>query len=76
MATTQTIDEAKLNAFLGQVVGDLSGYAGTIMAYIGDRLGLYAAMAEAGSVTSTVLGFTKFRRATETPFNRIFEARK
>lgn len=45
MATTRTIDEEKLHAFLGQVVGNLAG-------------------------------FTRFRRATETPFNRVFEARK
>ena len=55
MATTQAIDEAKLHAFLGQVVGDLGGYAGILMAYVGDRLGLYKAMAEADSVTSVEL---------------------
>ena len=55
MATTQAIDEAKLHAFLGQVVGDLGGYAGIMMAYVGDRLGLYKAMAAAESVTSEEL---------------------
>lgn len=52
MATMQAIDEAKLNAFLGQVVGDLAGYSGIVMAYVGDRLGLYKAMVDAGPLTS------------------------
>src|SRR5215470_3524065 len=55
MAIDQTIDETKLHAFLGQVVGDLAGYSGALMGYIGDRLGLYRAIAEAGSVTSAEL---------------------
>ena len=55
MATTQTIDEAKLNQFLGQVVGDLAGYSGIVMAYFGDRLGLYRALAEGGPATSDEL---------------------
>ena len=55
MAIDQTIDETRLHAFLGQVVGDLAGYSGALMGYIGDRLGLYRAIAEAGSVTSTEL---------------------
>jgi SAM-dependent methyltransferase len=55
VVANQTIDEAKLHAFLGQVVGDLAGYSGAIMGYIGDRLGLYRAIADAGSVTSAEL---------------------
>jgi len=55
MATMQTIDENKLNAFLGQMVGDLSSLAGAAMTYAGDRLGLYRAMADGASVTSTEL---------------------
>jgi SAM-dependent methyltransferase len=55
MATTQAIDETKLHAFLERVVGDLSGFMGVAAAYIGDRLGLYRAMAEAGPLTSAEL---------------------
>lgn len=55
MATTQAIDEAKLMAFLGQTVGDLSALSGVAMAYIGDRLGLYRAMADGEPVTSAEL---------------------
>jgi 2-polyprenyl-3-methyl-5-hydroxy-6-metoxy-1,4-benzoquinol methylase len=55
VAMNQTIDEAKLHTFLGQVVGDLAGYSGALMGYIGDRLGLYRAIVDAGSVTSEEL---------------------
>jgi hypothetical protein len=44
------------------------------MALNGPALG---AVAPASAIRDAVLagGFTQFRRATETPFNRIFEAR-
>ncbi len=46
------IDERKLGAFIERVVGDLSaGYAG-VMVSLGDKLGLYKAMAGAGPLTS------------------------
>ena len=45
---TPTIDEAKLNDLLGRVVGDFGGAASVAMGLIGDRLGLYRAMADAG----------------------------
>ena len=46
-----TIDEGKLNAFLARAVGDLSaGYFG-VMVSLGDKLGLYRAMAGAGPLT-------------------------
>ena len=43
-----TIDEARLHAYLGRIVSDLGATFGTAMALIGDRLGLYRALAEAG----------------------------
>ena len=46
------IDEAKLETFLGQVLGDLAACYGGVMASLGDRLGLYAALAGAGPLTS------------------------
>ena len=51
MAVAPQIDEGKLHAFLGQMVGDLAA-------------------------VFTEAGFGRFRRATETPFNGVFEARK
>ena len=46
------IDASKLDAFVGQAVSDLSaGYFG-VMISLGDRLGLYRAMAGAGPLSS------------------------
>lgn len=55
MAVRDTIEMAKVEELLGRVVGDLSGAVTTAMTFMGDRLGLYNAIAEAGSVTSTEL---------------------
>jgi len=45
------------------------------MALGGPALGAVASEDELREV-ATSAGFTQFRRATETPFNRVFEARK
>jgi SAM-dependent methyltransferase len=47
-----TIDEAKLEQFMGQAVGDLGAAISGLMVYLGDELGLYRAMAGAGPVTA------------------------
>ena len=54
-ARATTIDEAKLHAVLGRIVNDLGSTVGTAMALIGDRLGLYRALAEAGPLTADEL---------------------
>jgi SAM-dependent methyltransferase len=46
------INEDKLNAFMGQVVGELGATVNAGLIVIGDRLGLYRAMAGAGSITA------------------------
>jgi SAM-dependent methyltransferase len=46
-----TMDEAKLEQFMGQAVGDLGAAISGLMVYIGDELGLYKAMAGAGPLT-------------------------
>lgn len=82
------IDEAKLNEFLGKAVGDLGAAMSATLMLIGDRLGLYKELAkdaltpaqQAGEarlreVVVTGAGFGRFRRATETPFNLVLEAR-
>jgi SAM-dependent methyltransferase len=52
---TRTIDQAALDAFVAKAVGDLAaGYSG-VMIDIGNRLGLYKAMAGAGPLTSAEL---------------------
>jgi SAM-dependent methyltransferase len=45
------IDEAKMHAFLGQAVGDVGAAMSAVLALIGDKLGLYKAMAGAGPLT-------------------------
>src|SRR5690348_1936157 len=52
---TVAIDENKLNAFLGQVIGELGATVNAGLIVIGDRLGLYKAMAGAGPVSSAEL---------------------
>jgi SAM-dependent methyltransferase len=49
------IDPAKLNAFLARAVGDLSAGYGGVMVSLGNRLGLYRAMAGAGPLSSREL---------------------
>src|SRR5213082_2148435 len=49
--TTQTIDESKLNEFMGRFVGDLGAALSAALVVIGDRLGLYRAMADGHPVT-------------------------
>ena len=51
MATTPAIDEAQLNAFMGRFVGDLGAAISSALVVIGDRLGLYKAMADGAQVT-------------------------
>jgi len=50
-APRTTLDMDKLNAFVGQFVGDLGAAVHTGMVVIGERLGLYKALAS-GSMTS------------------------
>ncbi len=46
------IDEAKLEAFMGQVVTDMGAIISAPLMVIGEKLGLYKAMAGAGPLTS------------------------
>jgi SAM-dependent methyltransferase len=57
MATTelpakQEIDPEKVQAFVGKVFLDTVGYFNTVIASIGDRLGLFKALASGGAATS------------------------
>lgn len=51
MDTQPTIDEGKLNEFIGRFVGDLGAVAHAATVLIGDQLGLYKAMADGEPVT-------------------------
>ena len=49
------IDQDKLHAFLGKVIGDFGAALSSGLVYIGQKLGLYQAMAGAGPLTPTEL---------------------
>ena len=55
------IDENRLNEFMGKIVGDLGATMSSALLVLGDRLGLYKAMAALGPVTPAELA-----RRTET----------
>lgn len=54
-AAAPTIDQVKLDEFMGRFVGDLGAALSAALVVIGDRLGLYRAMADGGGVTPEVL---------------------
>jgi 2-polyprenyl-3-methyl-5-hydroxy-6-metoxy-1,4-benzoquinol methylase len=51
MTNTTQIDEAKLNAVIGQAVADIGGTATATLVSIGDKLGLYKALSAFGPAT-------------------------
>jgi SAM-dependent methyltransferase len=53
--TELAIDESKMMEFVGRAVGDVGAVLGGAMVVIGDKLGLYRAMAGAGSLTPAEL---------------------
>src|SRR2546429_8358625 len=55
MTETATIDPARQEKFVGKVVEQISGTMTTLLAAIGDRLGLFKNLAEQGAATSTEL---------------------
>jgi SAM-dependent methyltransferase len=57
------VDQDKLNAFLGKAVGDIGAAMSANMVLLGDRLGLYRAMAKMGAVTPSELA--KATKTTE-----------
>jgi len=64
-----SIDETKLNNFLGKAVGDLGAAISATLMLVGDRLGRLREVVVSGG------GLSRFRRAAETPFNFVLEAR-
>jgi SAM-dependent methyltransferase len=49
------VDEARLNAFMGRMVGDMGAAMSAALVLVGDRLGLYKAMEAGGPMTSEQL---------------------
>jgi hypothetical protein len=55
MSQTSAINPARQEQFVGKVVEQISGTMTTLLAAIGDRLGLFKNLAEQGPATSTEL---------------------
>jgi len=55
MAEVGTIDSARQEEFVGKVVEQISGTMTTLLAAVGDRLGLFKNLAEQGPATSAEL---------------------
>src|SRR6266480_6448845 len=53
--TASQIDEGRLNAFIGQMLGDLGGASSIAMVRMGDALGLYKQLHTKGPMTSVEL---------------------
>jgi len=49
------IDEARLNEFVGKMLGDMGAAASAALVLMGDRLGLYRALSEGGPATPAEL---------------------
>jgi SAM-dependent methyltransferase len=54
-AAPERFDEEKLHAFVGRMIGDVGATLSGALVLIGDRLGLYRALAERGPMTSAEL---------------------
>ncbi len=54
-APIPAIDEAKLNAFVGKMLGDIGSAISAVLVRMGDRNGLYRALDEGGPQTSAEL---------------------
>jgi SAM-dependent methyltransferase len=52
---TQTIDQTRLDEFMGRFVGDLGATMSAALVVIGDKLGLYRAMADGELITAEEL---------------------
>ncbi len=55
MTDEAAVDQTKMEAFLHKVLGDTSSTTVTLMAYLGDRLGLFKDLSANGSATSNQL---------------------
>ncbi len=54
-----TINEQKLNEFMGKVVNDIGAAASAVMALVGDQLGLYKTLAKKSMTTQELAKATK-----------------
>ena len=54
-AETQALDQTKVEQFMGKTLGDAAGLFASVMAIVGDRLGLFAALADCGPASAAEL---------------------
>jgi SAM-dependent methyltransferase len=52
---TTPVDQIKLEQFVGQAVGDVAAAISGLLVHLGDRLGLYRAMAGSGAISAEAL---------------------
>jgi SAM-dependent methyltransferase len=52
LQSVQIVDPAKLDAFVGKMLGDLGALTNSVLVHLGDLLGLYKALASDGAMTS------------------------
>jgi hypothetical protein len=69
MSVQPAIDEARLNAFVGRMLGDLGAVTNAVLVHIGDQLGFYKAMAKSGPIDSA--GASQTNRHLGTPGARM-----
>ncbi len=56
MTTQQVVDQAKVETFIGKAMTDIASAVATVMASIGDRLGLFKELAEAPATSTELAG--------------------
>jgi hypothetical protein len=75
-SSSSTIDNEKLQQFMGKILSDFGGAASCVLGYIGDKLGLYKCLILIGQLhPSSLLILPQFLNATQTPFNIVYEAK-
>jgi 2-polyprenyl-3-methyl-5-hydroxy-6-metoxy-1,4-benzoquinol methylase len=52
---TQTLDQTRVEAFMGKTLGDAAGLFASVLAIVGDRLGLFRALADHGPASADEL---------------------
>jgi SAM-dependent methyltransferase len=55
VSAQSAVDSAKLNAFVGRMLGDLGALTNAVLVHVGDQLGFYKAMTKSGPTDSGAL---------------------
>jgi hypothetical protein len=60
-----SIDQSKVNAFIGKMLGDIGAVTSIVNAIVGDRLGLYRALLDGGPQTAAELALARHTGTNE-----------